>query len=490
MRAGADPALLFKRPHSALAILGIILTSLTSIVGSGFSLWSLPFALWSALPYGVLWIVGRMLRDPWPSLGAGTAAIAADIGIRAAVFLWPRGSTAAVALVFSPAYITAVVMPIAAAAGWLFGRMWQWHLVGRALTITVGPVVLGLLMLGLARPDLFPTTVVQRRAALERIGPPRVVVGGDTFDSMPVSTKSGWPVVAELDGQPGDELAVVDHMGADIFDSGTLDLKTQIPFGGEPGRLWGSFSSLVRLPDGRVVVAQTGGGFSRTRLQDLNGAELWEYRPNPKLSPDALRPADLDRDGRVEFYGSSTDYVARLDPDGREVWRRPMTLPWLLATMPSEGDTPAWIVTVEYGRKVLVWDGDGRMLIDRAVTAEDTPLSVADTFAGRSLIHGGQSARAFDLEGKPLFDVALGDFTLSTAFGVRFTPIGAPHLALVGSTDRDTSRYRLLIVDPDRRAVYDEIFDQYPRVFTARRADGSHALFIDDDRGVRSLRMR
>src|SRR5688572_14342571 len=113
MRAGADPALLLKRPHSALAILGIILTSLTSIVGSGFSVWSLPFALWAALPYGVLWIVGRLLRDPWPSLGAGTAAIAADIGIRAAVFLWPRGSTAAVALVFSPAYITAVVMPIA-----------------------------------------------------------------------------------------------------------------------------------------------------------------------------------------------------------------------------------------------------------------------------------------------------------------------------------------------------------------------------------------
>ena len=86
--------------------------------------------------------------------------------------------------------------------------------------------------------------------------------------------------------------------------------------------------------------------------------------------------------------------------------------------------------------------------------------------------------------------MALGDFTLSTAFGVRFTPVGAPHLALVGSADRDTSRYRLLIVDPDRRAVYDEIFERYPRVFTARRADGSHALFINDERGVRSLRMR
>jgi hypothetical protein len=429
-----------------------------------------------------------MLPDPWPSLGAGTAAIATDLGIRAAVFLWPRGSTAAIALVFSPAYITAIVMPVGAAAGWLFGRMWRWHLAGRALTLLAGPLALGLLTLGLARPDLFPTTVVQRRAALERIGPPRVVVGGDAFESVSVSTKSAWPVVAELDGRPGDELAIVDHAGADLFDGTSLDLQAQIPFGGEPGRLWGSFSALVRLPDARLVVAQTGSGFSRTLLQDLNGVELWEYRPNPRLPPDALRPGDLDRDGRVEFYGSTNDHVARLDSDGREVWRRPTTLATLLATMPREGDTPAWVVAVEHGRKLLIWDADGRQLIDRAVTAEDTPLSVADTFAGRSLIHGGQSARAFDLEGKPLFEVALGDFTLSYALGVRFAPVGAPHLALVGSTDRDTSRHRLLIVDPDRRAVYDEIFERYPRVLAARRADGSDALFVDDAHGVRLLR--
>jgi hypothetical protein len=156
--------------------------------------------------------------------------------------------------------------------------------------------------------------------------------------------------------------------------------------------------------------------------------------------------------------------------------------------MPSEGDTPAWVVAVEYGRKVLIWDAGGRPLIDRAVNAEDTPVSVVDTFAGRSLIHGGQSARAFDLEGKPLFDVALGDFTLSYAVGVRFAPVGAPHFALVSSTDRDTSRYRLLIIDPDRRAVYDEIFERYPRVLTARRADGSDALFVNDAHGVRLLR--
>jgi len=487
MRAGKA---WFERPRVPLAVLGTVLVWVSSIAGSGFSPLSIPFALWSTLPYGVLWIAGSRLQDRWPVLGAGMAAIAADVGIRAAVFVWPRGSTAAIALVFSPAYITAIVMPVAAVAGWLLGMLWRWHLAGRAIVLTLGPIALGLLALGLARPELFPTTVLARRDVLQRIGPPRVVVGGDAFESVPVTTNSAWYLAADLDGQSGDELAIVDHTGADLLDSATLAVKGHVPFTGEPGRLWGSFSTLVRLPDGRLAVAQTGGGFSRTRLQDLNGAELWEYHPDPKLPPTALYPADLDADGSVEFYGASTDLIARLDSSGREVWRRPATLASILNTMPGMGDLPPWIVAIEYGRKLLVWDAEGRALMERAIRADDSPLSVVDSFAGRSFIHGGHSARAFDLEGKPLFDVPMGDFTVSFALGVRVSTSEAPSLAIVGSTDRDTSRYRLLIVNADRRAVYDEVFDRYPRVITPRRADGSHAIFINDGRGLRLLRKR
>jgi hypothetical protein len=489
MRARLRTAWL-ERPHVGLASLGTVLVWVSSLAGSGFSPISLPFAIWSTLPYGVLWIVGSRMRDRWLTLGAGAAAIAADLGIRAAVFVWPRGSTAAIALVFSPAYITAVIMPVGAAAGWLLGRMWRWHMAGRVAALTIGPIGLGLMMLGLARPELFPSTVLARRALLQRIGPPRIVVGSDAFTSAPVSTQSAWYIATDLDEQAGEELIIVDSAGADVLDSATLAVKRHVAFGGQPGRLWASFSTLVRLPDGRLAVAQTGGGFSRTLLQDLNGAELWEYRPDPKLPPTALRPADLDADGNVEFYGASTDSIVRLDSNGREVWRRPATLAALLATMPRAGDLPPWIAAVEYGRKLFVWDAAGRPLIERAVSAEDSPLSIVDTFAGRGFIHGGHAARAYDLEGKPLFDVPLGDFTLSFALGVRFSSSAAPHLVLVGSTDRDTSRYRLLIVNPDRRTVYDEIFDRYPRVLAARQADGSDTLFIRDAPGLRQLRPR
>jgi hypothetical protein len=59
---------------------------------------------------------------------------------------------------------------------------------------------------------------------------------------------------------------------------------------------------------------------------------------------------------------------------------------------------------------------------------------------------------------------------------------------LVGSTDRETNRYRLPIVDSMRQAVYDEILDRYPRVLVASQADGSDTLFINDGLGLRQLR--
>jgi hypothetical protein len=171
------------------------------------------------------------------------------------------------------------------------------------------------------------------------------------------------------------------------------------------------------------------------------------------------------------------------------VWRQ-VTTAALLDTLPRTSNGPAWIVATEYGRKVLVWDENGRQLSELAVSAEASPIAVVDSFAGRSFIHGGRSARAYDLQGKMLFEVPLDEFMLSSAAAVRFAAGERPDLVLVGSTDRDTNRYRLLIVDSTRRAVYDEILDRYPRVLVARQADGSDTLFINDGLGLRQLHRR
>lgn len=140
------------RPDAWLVIAGAAVVVLTALVGSGFNPLSIPFAAWGALPWVALWYLGRMM-PVWVSGGAAATALAAEIGIRSAVFVWPRSSTAAIALLFSPVFIAVIVMPAGMAAGWLCGRLWQWHLLGRVAVVVIAAVILGLLMLGLARPD-------------------------------------------------------------------------------------------------------------------------------------------------------------------------------------------------------------------------------------------------------------------------------------------------------------------------------------------------
>jgi hypothetical protein len=479
-----------QRPHVLLAALGSTLVVVTSMIGSGFSPLAIPFTLWALAPYGVLFIAGRLTPDPWPSMGAGIAALACEIGIRSSVFVWPRGSTAAVALVFSPAWILVLAMPAGAAIGWILGRLWRWRLLGRASVVIIGPLLAGLVTLGLARPDLFPTTVAKRRALLERIGPPRVVTGADAFEWVPVAGDNAWHLAGEFDGVPGEEVAVVDHRGARFIDAETLQERGRVEFGGTPGRLWGGFSTLARLQNGDLIVVQAGGGFSRTLVQDLNGKTLWEYRPDPTRTPDRLWPADLDGDGELEFYTATTDFIARLNARGVEVWRQKASLASLAALLPRDGATPGWIVAVEYGRRTTIWNEAGTLLADLPIAAGDSPVTAVDYPQYRSLIRAGSAARGRSIDGNRRFEVPLGDFSLSHVIGARLPPGNLPHLVVVGATDRDANRWRLLIVDVDQKAVYDETLDSYPHVFTARRADGADALLASHRGSLRLLRRR
>ena len=152
----------------------------------------------------------------------------------------------------------------------------------------------------------------------------------------------------------------------------------------------------------------------------------------------------------------------------------------LLDTLPRNSNGPAWVVATEYGRKVLVWDENGRQLSELAVTAEASPLAVVDGPQDEASSTAATARRVRSSRQGAVSRSRSGDFALSTAAAVRFSTSEDPDLVLVGSTDRDTSRYRLLIVNSKLQAVYDEIFDRYPRVLVARQADGSDTLFVDD----------
>src|SRR5262245_2115453 len=106
----------------------ILATTLWGGSGAGAFL----FALYALLPYAFLLLFGRLVPAPGAAFGAGAAALAVEVGVRLSVFVYPRSSTAAIALVFSPIFITAIVLPLGGVLGFASERLFRRGPVARA----------------------------------------------------------------------------------------------------------------------------------------------------------------------------------------------------------------------------------------------------------------------------------------------------------------------------------------------------------------------
>jgi hypothetical protein len=462
----------------SIGVVALVFVGATGALACGFSPLAIPFIIYALVPYAALFAAARSgVVSPWAAGGAGLAALTVEAGIRAAVMVWPRGSTAAIALVFSPVFILVIAMPAGAAAGWLFGAAWvrTGVAVRTLLTAAVVPIV-GLAFIYFARPELFPTNVRSRNQALAAIGEPRVAAGADRFTRTAVNEQSAWRITGEFDGQPGDELALVDHKGAQLYDLASVAPAQFIPFGGEPGRVWGPFSALVRHGDG-YLIANTGGGYSDTDVKTLDNQVLWRFHPDPKLPPTALLPADLDRDGEVEFYASSTDAITRLDARGGEVWRRPSTLPQLIALLPGTATAPPWIVSYRYGVSVEMWRPDGERIA--GVEWKGAPVrGIVEWPSARHILAGDINALGIDLEGNVAFQIPLDPLRLADAVTWQPAATSPALLAIVSGGDEELKRWRLRVYETPERVVYDEVFDTPLRLLTARGGAGDMTLFV------------
>lgn len=464
------------------SLAGATLVLSTTLIGSGFQTGALGFAAWALLPYGVLLLMARIVRDAFAVGGAGSAVLAAELGIRAAVFVFPRGSTAAVALVFSPALLTAFVLPAGGLAGWIVGRAWRSGGVAmRVFACTVHAIALVGLALSFVRPDLMPGPALRRHAALERIGDPRVVTGADAFSRTLVTDAEGWFQTGSFDAVPGEEIAVIGPRGAVFLDPADFRERGRVSFGAEPGRLWSWYSRLARLDD-RLVVVQTGGGYSEAEVLDLDGRSLWRHRPDPELPPSALLPADLDGDGRLEFYVADTDSIARLDAGGREVWRRTARYGAQLvpSRVPGNG-SPGWLTVFEPGVALTIWDPGGTLVRRMPAPPEAVTVRIVDWPEQRVLLAGRTTLRGIDAEGAVEFEVPLGDFTFTDALTVRPAPGAAPLLAIAAIAPRDVGRWRIVLLAADRSIVYDEIFDRPASLLVVQRDDGAETLLVAGD---------
>ena len=476
----------------------VLLTCLWAVMTEGLNytviIGLLFFAAWGSVPYGVICFGHKFTSNPWVVGGAGASALAAEIGYRASVFLWPQSSTQAIALAFSPILIVLIFIPAGAAFGWLMGRLWRFEFRAlRATVVAVSATIWGLTVLGLARPELFPTSVYSREQAQARLGEPRVVVGVGSFEKILVSTSAWapWYVAAELDGSPGDEVAVFRYRLVEVLDPTDFRIKNRFRIVRGHGPLLSGSETLARI-DGRLLIVRQGGGYQPTEVRDLGGELEWAYRPDRTPPPTALLPADLDGDGIIEFYASAST-VERLDSAGKPVWSRDAS-PYKLVLAPRTRTEPAWVVGYEYSGPVKVWDENGNLLGELAQFGQDVPVAVVDRPDGRGLLLNGNAVRVASIDGDDLFRFPLEDLTVIFGLSVRFHANEDPHLIVVAGAPRDVERWRLLIWGAEQDPVYDEVFDsdRPPNIFKARRGDGAETLFLwrDELHALRPLMIR
>ena len=470
-----------------VVIAALILNGLTGLLASGFSPLAIAFILWSLLPFGMLWIAARVITNPWVIGGAGAAALTVEAGIRAGVFLYPRGSTAAIALVFSPLWIAIIALPAGALLGWAMGYVFtRTGVAVRAASTVAALAALALAFIAFARPELLPTAVIKRQQALEVIGEPRIVMGGDRYTRVLVRNVSAWLMPGEFDGQPGDELAIVDHQGAEVIDATSLERKLFIPFEGERRVNWRGTSRLLRTGSG-FVVAQTGGGYSTTEVVNLDGSPRWSFAPDPKLPPTAMLPADLDRDGEVEFYASATKEVTRLDADGAKVWSRDATLSHIVAVRPRDRGQPSWVVATRHGAGIDIWNDAGDRIANLP-WPDGRVHGVVEWPSERVVIVGDRSIRGVSADGANRFDIPIEPTMSLTQVAAWKPDAGSPPLlAVVAGGDRYVRRWRLLIYQA-QQPVYDEVFDAVPQLHAVERAGGAATLFVVVDGALWQMR--
>ncbi len=472
---------------AVFALLGMALVLGSNLTAGAPSAFVVGVTLWGFTPYVVLWAASRLkrLRDPWIFVGAGAIALAAEAGLRASIFLFAKHSTAAMGLLFSPGLILAVALPIGAIAGKLLGNAWRGSSAAlRAASAVTFGAALALLCVGLSRPDLLPTAQASRRAALRTIGEPRVILGEDAFRKVLVSGVPGWHLTGEFDGRSGDEIAVIGEHGADLYNAENLAPKGRFGFG--PDVRWNWFSTLIRM-EGRVVLVQTGGGFSDTEVRELDGKLLWNYHPDEKLPPTSLLPADLDGNGPA-FYATTGNAFLRLDKDGAAVWSRPARSPQILALTPRTKSSSAWIVTREFGGGAKIWDENGVILGQIPLSIREDPVAVVDWPTARELVIGRTTARIVGLDGKSTFEYPFPPMHLISAESLRASASDKPLLALLAAGPTGVPRWRLLLIDAAGNPVYDEVFGAPLRLIKARLANDREMLLLSSADGLRALR--
>jgi hypothetical protein len=104
--------------------LGVALHAYTALFKAegGFPAFLLGLFLWSCLPYAIAALLATRGKRPAIALGAALGALAGDLFMHYSVFVAPKGSTAALGLLFMPLWNLLLLAPAGAVLAWALAR--------------------------------------------------------------------------------------------------------------------------------------------------------------------------------------------------------------------------------------------------------------------------------------------------------------------------------------------------------------------------------
>lgn len=114
----------YRRVALTTCALGAVLHLYTALFKAegGLSTFVVGLFVWSCLPYAVAALLGSRCNRPAIALGAALGALAGDLFMHYSVFVTPKGSTAALGLLFMPLWNLLLLGPAGAVTAWALAR--------------------------------------------------------------------------------------------------------------------------------------------------------------------------------------------------------------------------------------------------------------------------------------------------------------------------------------------------------------------------------
>ena len=281
----------------------------------------------------------------------------------------------------------------------------------------------------------------------------------------------------ELDGEPGQELGVLEDRRALFFE---LDgsVKSKVYF---DDRIYSPRFVDVDF-NGHTEFLAPGGAFQKVVLLNDSGHAVWSW-PAPSDPPNTLPPhdtaaGDVDNDGRTEFAMATTGAVELVDANGQVRWRRA-----------SGGATKVFIVDLdENGRRgivhnqmfegILVRDKNGDVISTGSPTDSGPFTTVAwpNARGGSHLLMAEKDRlRILTYEGKAIAELAVpglrvGPAGMDPKLHVCYARISLEHPStlVVLVEFRDTS---LLVAFEGQTRIYREVISAACSALTTARED-------------------